>query len=174
MAIVGALLTYGFYFAGFHETAEKTQLSQWISMGVGLVVSIACYALAMRDRRDEFPVDKNWGYGSAVAAGVMTSLWAALLGGIAGYVYLAIINPQFSELAYQMQVAKMEKANIPSAQIEASAGMMRKFFAPGVMTGMQVFWGFISGVIISLIIAIFFRNRNLPDAPAETTPPTLG
>jgi hypothetical protein len=171
MAIIGALVTYGLFFAGYHDTPEKLQASSWISTVVGVLAAVTCLALAMRERRAQHPVDQSWGYGSAFGTGVLTGLWAALFGAVLAYVYFAIINPQFGETVYQAQVAKMEAKGASSSQIDAASGFMRKFVSPVAMTLVQGIGGFIWSVILSLLVAIFFRKRDVVVETTETAAP---
>jgi hypothetical protein len=174
LALVGALLTYGMYFAGYHDTAEKMQSVQWIQICIGIIATVVLMALAIRERRTEYPTEQTWGYGSAFGTAVLTGLVSVVLGGILSYIYFAFVNPQFSEIVYQAQVLKMEQKGIPSSQIDAASGMMRKFTSPAVMIIFQVIIGCIFSALFALIIAIFFRNRDTPvPADLESTPPVV-
>lgn len=175
MAIIGGLLTFGLFFAGYHDSAEKFETAGRIGMVVGLIASVTLMALAMRDRRAEFPGERPWGYGAALGTGVLTGMWAALFGAVVAYVYLALVNPQFSETAFQAQVAKMQAKGMSAAQIDAASGFMRKVMSPAVMTLFQTIYGFVASVVLALIIAIFFRKRATPVQEGElASPPTLG
>jgi hypothetical protein len=173
MAIAGALLTFVMFFAGFHDTAEKMQsgVAQTIGMVVPLAIAVTCLILAMRDKRANTPPDANWGYGSALGVGVLTGLFGALLGAVFAYIYFAFINPNMTEVIYQMQVAKMEEKGMSAEQIGNAESMMRKMMSPIMMTVFQTLMGIVWGVILSLIIAIFFRRRDIEVVGAETPPP---
>ena len=173
IAIIGALLTFGLFFAGYHDTPEKMKSVGWLPGVVGFVATIVGYILALRERRAEYPADKEWGYGSAFGTAFMTGLVSTVIGAVLSYVYLAIVNPHFAEVTYQAQVAAMEAKGIPSAQIEQAEPMMRKFINPTVMVVMQLVLGTILSAVIALIVAIFFRNREQPLAAVEATPPAL-
>ncbi len=172
MALIGALSTFGLYFAGFHDAPEKLQVAQWIGSGVGIVAAVVCTALAMRERRAEYPMENEWGYGSALGVGILTGVVAAVFGAILAYIYFGIVNPQFSDVVYQAQVAKMEQKGMSSAQIDAASGMMRKMMGPVAMTVFQLIGSIVWSVILSLIVAIFFRRRTTI-TPAEVEPPTI-
>jgi hypothetical protein len=171
MALVGALLTYGLFFAGYHDAPEKLQVAQWIGSGGGILASIVFTALAMRERRAEYPANREWGYGSAFVTGLLAGLVGAVLGAILAYIYFAFVNPGFNEIVYQAQVAKMEAKGMSSAQIEQASGMMRKMMSPVVMVIFQVIAGAVWSTILSLIVAIFFRNRPAAAYAAEPNTP---
>jgi hypothetical protein len=175
MAIASALLTFVMFFAGFHDSPEKMQsgLARTISSVGPLAIAITCLALAMRDKRGTTPLDQTWGYGSALGTGVLTALVGAFVGAIFAYVYFAYINPNMADVVYQMQVAKMEANGTSADQIEKAEPMMRKFMSAPGMTLFQTFFGFLSGVVLSLIVAIFFRKRKIPltEADLQVPPP---
>lgn len=173
MAIAGALLTFIMFFAGFHESAEKMQsgFAQTIGVVGPLAIAITCLALAMREKRANTPADTNWSYGSALGVGVLTGLCGAVVGAVFAYIYFAIINPNISEVIYQMQVGKMTAKGMSGDQIEKAEPMMRKMMSPAIMTVFQSVMGFVWSVILSLIIAIFFKNRNSAGLTADSPPP---
>lgn len=171
MAVAGALLSLLMYLAGLHDTAEKMKSAQWVGMAGGLLIAGVCLTLAMRDRRAARAPHQEWGYGSALGAGVLTGLVAAVVGCIFGYLYFAVINPQLSDVIFQMQVEKMEAAGASSSQIEQVEPMLRKWMTPGVLTVSQAFSGFVMAVLLSLILAIFQRNR--PSMTEAPMPPPL-
>jgi hypothetical protein len=174
MAIAGALLTLILFFAGFHDTAEKMQsgFAQTIAIIGPLGIAVACLALAMRDKRANTPADMPWGYGSAFGTGVMTGLFSALFGAVFAYVYFAVLNPDMADVVYQMQVSKMEAKGMPSDRIDAAEQIMRKMLSPIMMTTFQTFFGFLWTVVLSLIIAIFYKRRPV-GGENLATPPTL-
>lgn len=74
LALIGALLTFGLFLAGLHDTPEKLHLAQPITIAVMVIASIALFALAMRARRAQYPSNREWTYGSAFGTGVLTAL----------------------------------------------------------------------------------------------------
>lgn len=173
MALAGAVLTFVMFLAGYHDTAEKMQtvFAQVVGAVVPLAIGISCLALAMREKRAETPADRDWGYGSALGTGVLTALFGSLIGLVTAYVYFAFINPHMGDVLYQVQVAKMEAKGASADQIERAEPMMRKFMTPVAMTLFQSVLGFIWGVILALIVAIFFRKRPVVAFETEVPPP---
>ncbi len=170
MAVAGAILTLLLYFAGLHESAEKLKSAQWIGIIGAVAIGGFCISLAMREKRAEFPVDEEWGYGSALGMGVLTGMWASLFGLVTAYVYLALLNPDFCDVVFQAQVAGMEEKGMSSAQIERLEPMLRKWMSPIVMTIMQGVMGFIWSIVLSLIIAIFLRQRPAATGASDAPP----
>jgi hypothetical protein len=175
MALVSAVLTFVLFFAGFHSSAEKMQsaFAQTIGFVGPFIIGVTCLVLAMRERRANAPADAPWGYASALGTGVMTGLFASLIGIVFAYVYFAYINPQMSEVIYQVQAAKMEAKGMSADQIERAEPMMRKMMSPLMMTVFQTVVGFIWSVLLSLILAIFVRSRPTASIGSDA-PPVLG
>ncbi len=173
MAIAGAVFTLVLFFAGFHDSAEKMTAAQWIGIIGGVGIGATCLALAMREKRTQFPAEAEWGYGSALGVGVLSGLFASLFGLVTAYLYFVILNPGFSEVVFQAQLAAMEEKGVPAAQLEKMEPMLRMMSRPGTMVISQCIGGFISSVVLSLIIAIFFRKRPIVPSVIEV-PPLVG
>lgn len=175
IAVGGALLNLAMFFAGVHDNPERIQsgIVQTISVVVPLAIAITCISLAMRDKRAITPPEANWSYGSALGTGTLVALFASLFGAVASYVYYAFINPNVSDIIYQAQVATMTAKGMTPDQIERAGGVMRKMLSPAVMTIFQTVMGFAWNFILSLIIAIFFRQRRNDGAEATLVPPPL-
>ena len=174
IALAGLVLSLLMFFTGFHTDVEKMQsgLGKTIGMVLPLVIGIIGLALAMRDTRAQ-RAPGSWGYGPAFGAGVMTALFAALFSAVTTYLYVGLINPNFSDIVYQAQVAAMEAKNVPAEQIERAEPMMRKMMSPVMMTVIGTFMGFIWSVILSLLIAIFFRKPATSVASPFAEPPPV-
>ena len=173
MAIAGAMLTLLLFFAGFHDSVENMKPAQWLGGVGGVAIGATCLALAMREKRAQFPADADWGYGSALGSGVLTAVFASLFGLVTGYVYFAILNPGFSDVLYQAQASAMEAKGVPASQIEKIEPLLRKWMSPIALTITQFVMGFVWSVVLSLITAIFFRKRP-PTADGTATPPMAG
>ena len=175
MAVASALLTLGLFFAGFHDSVERIEsgLGKFIAFVGPLAITIACLALAMREKRANTPADTSWGYGSALWTGVLTGLLAALFSAVFAYLYFAFINPGMTEVLYQAELAKLEAKGLSPEQIDRAEQFMRKMLSPGIVTVFQSIGGFLITVVLSLIIAIFYKNRaHVPDS-GDRAPPVL-
>jgi hypothetical protein len=168
MALAGAFLTLVLFFLGFHSDAAKLQTANWIALPLVIVITVACIVLGTKARRAELPASQNFGYGSALGAGVMITLVGAVLGVVTNYLYSHMINTGYNELIVQAQIAKWEAAGMSSAQVERAEGMMRKMMSPALQAAfgllMVMFWG----TLISLITAAFLKR------PAADAPPVAG
>ncbi len=170
MAAGGFALNLLLYVAGFHDNPEKLSVAQWGGSIGGLAIGIACLALAMKEKRARSNPENDWGYGSALGAGLLVSVVGGLLGSVGGWVYFAVINPGFSDVVLQAQLAAMEAKGMSSAQVAQAEPMVKKFTSPGVMTAFQGFFGMLWSALLSLVVAIFFRRRA---EPSPFAPPPL-
>jgi len=158
MAIAGTLLTFVLYFLGFHDSPEKISSAQIIALLSGLVITVGGLTLAVKARRAEIPVEENFGYGSALGAGVLTSLWSSLFGSISSVVYMGMINPGIQDMIIEGEITKLEEKGLSIEQIEQAEGMIRMMTGPAASGIMGFIGGFVIGVIISLIIAAILKR----------------
>jgi hypothetical protein len=149
-AIAGAILMLALYFLGFHSSPEKLGTAQMIQMIVGTLIAVVFIVLGTKARRAEVPVTEPFGYGQALGAGMMVSLFAVLFGVIFGFLYSHFINPGMVDIAAQAQIDKWEKAGMSSSQIDAAEKVMRKMMSPLA----QAIFGFVIGMFFSLIISL--------------------
>jgi hypothetical protein len=170
MALGGALLSFAMFFAGFHDSPAKLDTAQWIQMAGGLALGITGVVLGTKARRAEIPADAPFGYGSALGAGVMITLFAALLGLVTTYLYVAVINPHYGDVVLQAQSEKLEAKGLPAEQIEQIQRMSSVMMKPATMTAFTFVSGLFFGTLISLVTAAFLK-RPAGEDPALSPPP---
>jgi hypothetical protein len=158
MAGGGFVLVLILYILGFHSDAAKLGTAQWIQACGGIGIGIACIVLGTKARRATVPVEEEFGYGSALGAGVMITLCAALIGIVTNIVYMQLINPGMNEVIVQAQIAKWEAMNMPSARMEQAESMMRKMMSPPIQAAFAFLGGMFFGTLISLISAAFLKR----------------
>jgi|HubBroStandDraft_1064217.scaffolds.fasta_scaffold44879_2 predicted DNA repair protein MutK len=162
--LAGAFLVLALYFLGFHSDPEKLKAAQTIGLIAGLGIVIVCTALGVRARREEVPAEEEFGYRHALGAGVLISLVASVLSAIFTYAYHAFINPGFSDILIQDATSKMEAKGISGAQLDKIESFNRIMFSPVAMALIALIFGFIFGVIISLIVAACVKRPPPPQA----------
>ena len=171
MALGGALVSLAMFLLGLHDSPSKLDTAQWIQRGCGLAVGIACIVLGTKARRAEVPPRENFGYGSALACGVMITLFAALIGLVTNYLYTAFINPNLVEVLLQSQVEKLEADGIPADRIEQIQKMSATMMKPAVLAVFGFISGMFFGTVISLITAVCLKRSATEDA--LDAPPAL-
>jgi len=170
MTLCGAFVSLGLYFSGLHSDPDKLKLAQTVGLVLGVIISVACTLLGMREKRANTPADKPWGYGSALGTGVMIGLFATIFSAVYNYCYFAFIDPNFREVVMQAQIAGLEAKNLSPAQIEQAEPYIRPWLSPGAMTATGAVMSFIWNLVISLIVAAFVKAR--PDTGAPVPPAT--
>ena len=169
MAIGTAMLTLLMFFAGLHDSPESMQTASWIGVLGSVIISITALGFAMREKRAERGPTGTWSYGSAVAVGVLTAIVGVLLGGIFSYLYFSIINPGAADTLLQSQLYAMEAKGMSPAQLDQAEPMMRRWMTPGLLSLAQGLSGFIWLVVLTLLVALFFRRGPAQANPATTT-----
>jgi hypothetical protein len=123
----GAFLTLALYLAGFHSSEDKLAAAGYIAMGVGLTISIVCMVLGVRARRDETPLEKDFGYAQALGAGVLIALVSSVLSSAFSFIYLQFINPGLIDLEISQQIHKLEAKGISGDGLDKAEAGIRMF-----------------------------------------------
>ncbi len=79
MALGSALVVFALYFLGYHSEPSKLGTAQVIQSVCGLAIGVTCTVLGVKARRAELPPTEDFGYGRALGAGVMITLFAGPL-----------------------------------------------------------------------------------------------
>ncbi len=162
-SLAGAFIILALYFLGFHSDQAKLGAAKAIGGFGGIACAVVITSLGVRARRDELPASEEFGYGSALWAGVVIAFVASFLSALFSYVYYAFINPGFSEILIQDAMAKVEAKGISGPQLEKIEGFNRFIFTPVWESIFALIFGFIFGVVLALIIAAFLKRP----APAK-------
>jgi len=159
IAIAGALSNLGFFFAGVHSSPDRLASMQWLGTILILGISGTGLTLAVRERRAGLSPEKAWGFAPAFGTGVLTGLFAALLGIVPSYLYFSVINPAFSDVLAAMQRNALEAKGLSETELERIMPMMEKFTIPGVLTATGAFMGFVWSSVVALVVAFFLRGK---------------
>jgi hypothetical protein len=170
IALGNAVITLVLYLAGFHSDPAKLSTAGNIAMAAGLAIGVTLLILGVRAKQAQTPVTEDFGYGKALGAAVMISLFATLFSSAFQFIYQSFINPSFAEVMVQAQISAMQDKGIPADTIEKAEGMMRIMLKPAVQAGMGLIFGMIFNVLISLIVSAFLRRKAVADT---ATPPPL-
>ncbi len=165
MAGGGFLLVLILYILGFHSDASKLGMARGIQACIGIAIGVTCIVLGTKAKRATVPHHEEFGYGRALAAGVMITLFASLFGIVTTLLYSSVINPDMNEIAIQAQIAKWQTAGMSDARIEQAEAMMRKMMSPPIQAYFGFLAGMVFGTIISLITSGFMRREAVTDIP---------
>ncbi len=168
MAVAGAVLAISLYLLGFHSDAAKLGTAQILGTIGAIVIGSICITLGMKARRAEIPANESFGYGRALGTGVMIALFASLCGIVTTFAYAKFVNPGFSEIVVQAEIAKLEAKGLSGAQIEGAEKMIRVMTGPVAQTAGGFIGGIMFGTLISLVVAAVLKR-----AAAESAPPVM-
>ncbi len=105
-------------------------------------------------------------YGQALGVGVMTVIFASVLGSIYTYLLYTIIDPSLQEqlrLFTEQQI--IEQGRVPEEQLDTVLEMTAKFQKPWIISISAIFGSALIGLIISLITAIFTKQNPSDEVP---------
>jgi len=108
-------------------------------------------------------------YGQAVGAGVVIFLYYAILISIFMYILYKIIDPDLISKQLAMAEDLIEKRRMPQEAADAAIKFQKKFVKPEIIAISGIFSNMITGVIMSLIVAIFVKKEGNPLLDAEET-----
>jgi hypothetical protein len=163
-ALAGAFSTLALYFLGFHSDPSKLSAAGWIGSLTGLVITSTCTALGVKARRDEWPAAEDFGYGSALWAGTLIAVVAALLSAIFSYAYYTVINPGFCDLMYQNAASKLEASGMSGDRLEKVEAVNRWMLSPVPQAVSVLIIVLVFGFLVSLVVAAVLK-REAPDSP---------
>jgi hypothetical protein len=167
LAISIAVLTLVLYFLGLHSDPARLTTAKWVGGLAGFAISVAVTVIGIKARRAEVPESEEFGYGRALGAGVLISVVASVLGAIFNFVYMAYINPGYSEVLLQDQMDKLQAKGLSAAQLDQAEKMTRMFMGPLPASLFGLLFGVIFGVVIALVLAAFLKR------PAQKLPPPV-
>ncbi len=139
----------------------------WLSWVVILVNAVVLWYL-LRSYRDHY----NRGYisyGRSVGAGVLISLYAAIIIAIFTYVLYAFIDTGLIAKSLQVTELKLAEKGIPEAALEQSMAMQAKMLKPWFISLSSIFGSLLTGFIISLIVSLFIMKKGNPLLDEEET-----
>jgi hypothetical protein len=115
----------------------------------------------VKSYRDNF-LHGNITYGQAFGAGVIISLYYAILIAIFTYILYSVIDPGLINKQLAFTEEMMLKKGLTQAQVDAGMAVQSKIMKPAIMAPLSIFGTMIWGIIISLIVGIFVRKEGNP------------
>lgn len=126
-----------------------------------LIISIVALYMLLRSYRDTY----NHGYisyGKAVGAGVVISIYSAILGAIYIYILYGFIDPGLVDKQILDAEEKLIARGMPEGSIDAALEMQAKFMKPWFMAVSSIFTAAFFGLILSLLVSLFIKKEGNP------------
>ena len=154
---VAIVITLISYFTGM----DKSGTSGWINY-LAWPFMILFLWLAMQERkRDDF--GGTISYGQCVGTGALMGLWAGIATGIFMYVYFTAIILGLIDVMLAKQQSTLQTQQIDPEKINKAMSWGRQMFIP-FATGGAVIGDVFLGTVFGLILGIFARTKEEPDA----------
>jgi hypothetical protein len=134
--------------------------ASWIIIP-SLIISFAALFLLQRSYRDTYE-NGYISYGRSLGAGVIITIYSAIIGAIFGYLLFTVIDPGLIQKSLAFAQAKVDAKGGPEAAMEAAKKMQEKLMKPFIMSLMGIFFTVFYGFILSLISSIFVAKQGNP------------
>lgn len=153
LGLIGIVYTLVMYFLDF--TFNKVQGY------IFLVILIVTLFYLIKSYRDNY-LHGYISYGQAVGAGVIIFLYYALIMAVFTYILYAVIDPGLidKQIAYAEEL--MAKRNLPQEAMDAAMSFNKKIMKPGITAIIGIFSSMFTGLIMSLLVAIFVKKEGNP------------
>lgn len=132
----------------------------WITWP-SLLISILVLYFLLRSYRDHY----NYGYityGKSVGAGVVISIYAAVITAIYVYVLYSFIDPGLVDKSMAIAEQRMIDRGIPDSAIDQAMQMQAKIMKPWFTSLMSTLSSVFYGLILSLIVSLFIMKKGNP------------
>lgn len=131
-----------------------------------LVILIIALYILLKSYRDNY-LHGYITYGQAVGAGVVIFLYYAIITAIFVYILYTLIDPGLIAKQLANTEEMLEKRGMTQEALDAAMNIQKKIIKPGIMAPFSILGSMVTGVIMSLIVAIFVRKEGNPliDAP---------
>jgi len=169
IAAGNGVVTLTLYLAGFHSDPGKLQAANLASFVTGLALGVSFLIVGLRAKRAALPPTQDFSYGTALSAGVLISLFAALLGTAFQYLYQSFINPGLADLLIQAQETQLQQRGVPAEQIEKALQVMRFFIKPSVQAFIGFMFSMVFSTLVALVTAAFLKRKATEKPFAPTT-----
>ncbi len=128
---------------------------------VYIAVQIALLYFLLKSYRDSY-MHGQITYGQSVGAGVIITLYCAVIAAIFTYLLYTVIDSGLTEKQLAFIEEKMLAKGAPQEAIDAGMSIQRKIMKPGIMAPVSILGNMFWGTILSLIVSIFIKKEGNP------------
>jgi len=151
----------GLHVAGFTTDTAKVDLVRTIESLLGYVFLMACLLACLRQRQRATP-NVPLGFGRALATGAVLALTGGLVLGVGHWVYGTLINPGHQETLREALLIGHELTPEQLAELEPRLRFITSPLGIAIGQGVPLV---AFGVLMSLVVAVFFRRSGLAAVP---------
>jgi len=131
-----------------------------------MVIQVALLAYLLKSYRDNYCFG-NITYGQSVGAGVIISLYAAIISAVFLYLLYAVIDPGLVDKQLALVEETIMARGLPQAAVDKAMAIQRKLLKPEIMAPISIFGNMFWGLIISLIVSVFIKKEGNPLIDAQ-------
>ena len=128
---------------------------------VFMVIQVALLAYLLKSYRDNYCFG-NITYGQSVGAGVIISLYAAIISAVFLYLLYAVIDTGLVDKQLALVEETIMARGLPQAAVDKAMAIQRKLLKPEIMAPISIFGNMFWGLIISLIVSVFIKKEGNP------------
>jgi len=134
--------------------------SVWTGLVIGFLIALAITigGIVFAHRNYKKLNDGFMTYGRGLLIGTVVAVVASILTGIVVFIYTSYIDAGVFETMKEMQLAILEKFNVPDDKLDEAMVEMEKDLTPGRQLYKSLSNGIIGGFIFSLIISAFTKK----------------
>lgn len=133
-----------------------------------MVILIVALFLLVKSYRDNHMYGRLT-FGQAFGAGVIIFLYFSIITALFTWLMYTVIDPELSAKQLAFTEELMARRNMPQQTMDAAMEVQKKLMKPGIISLMGLFGNMFTGVIMSLLVAIFARKEGNPliDTPVN-------
>ena len=156
-SVVSFIYTLILFFLGFH--GEKMEQGQLLAWGGLVILAVGLFLAVRAAKAEKVEAGEGFSYGNGFSTAFLTSVFVAVFSAILAFVYASYINPEMADHAWRIQEQAMIEQGMSDEQIGQVEGFTRTIMKPGLQAVFGFFGSLVTGLILSLIIAIFTRKK---------------
>lgn len=151
--ILGILVVLWTFVMGFSGLYKNPGLA-WLFVPVAALIQVVLLVWALRSTASE-----GRGYAAQVAAGLGISVVGAVLIFFGSILFTTVVFPDYFQELRTMGEQALREAGKPEEEIRALLAMQEKLQTPFLQALFGAIGTVITGLVASLVIAIFVRGR---------------
>lgn len=156
-AVLGLLVTAWMYVMGLTGWYKHPTMNGLFFLVILIHVGVLIWALR-RSARD------GAGYAAQVGRGLLISIAGGLLIVVASLLFVTVAFPRYFEELRDLQAAMMRQAGKNEAEVTAALGKTAAMQTPAAQAVAGFIGTVVTGLIASLVIALFARGKKAPGA----------
>ncbi len=150
LGLLAEVWTYWMGFTGWYKDPGKAFLFMPVVIGIQIAVLYWGLCLTAKEGRS---------YGGQVGAGLLICLVASIIIFIGSIIFTSYVFPDYFQEIRTMTTEQLRASGMPEEEIQTAAGLQSSMQTPFIQAIMGVVGTMVTGLVASLIIAIWVRKK---------------